>query len=183
MAIHLVHPRGCSIRCFLHLREQIPRASMKKPTLYFDTSVISAYWYEGADVAMLARRMHTREWWDSERKQFSLWASTFGEAELQAGHFPRQRECLKMIRRIRYLTVTNSVKDLMDEILERGLVPETKPGDAAHLAISTSHGIDYLLTWNYAHMANANVQDRLNSLCDELDLVALLMVSPESIPQ
>lgn len=156
---------------------------MNKPSLYFDTSIISAYWYEGADVAMLARRMYTREWWDAERKQFNLWASAFGEAELRAGHYPRRRECLKMISRLRYLPVTKSATDLIDKLLERGLVPETKPGDAAHLAISTSHGIDYLLTWNYAHMANANVQDRLNSLCEGLDFVAPLMVSPESIPQ
>lgn len=156
---------------------------MKKPTLYFDTSVISAYWYEGADVAMLARRMHTREWWDAEREHFSLWASAFGEDELMAGKFPRQRECVKMIRRLRYLTATSAVTKLIDELLERGLVPETKPGDAAHLAVATSHGIDYLLTWNYAHMANANVQRRLEELCEELELVAPLMVSPESIPQ
>ncbi len=37
---------------------------MKKPTVYLDTSIISAFWYEGPDVAMLARRLHTREWWD-----------------------------------------------------------------------------------------------------------------------
>jgi predicted nucleic acid-binding protein len=156
---------------------------MKKPTLYFDTNIFSAYWYSGDDVAMLARRMHTREWWDSERKHFSLWASAFGEMELRAGQYPRQLKCLSMHRRLRYLPITNPVTDLMAELLERGLVPESKPGDAAHLAISTSHGIDYLLTWNYAHMANANVQDRLESLCEELDLVAPLMVSPESIPQ
>ena len=50
---------------------------MAKPTVYFDTSVISAYWYEGSDVALLARRLHMREWWDAERKHFSLWASAF----------------------------------------------------------------------------------------------------------
>jgi hypothetical protein len=102
---------------------------MTKPTLYFDTNVISAYWYTGGDVAMVARRMHTREWWDSERKHFSLWTSTFAEIELQAGEFRRQHECLKMIRRLRYLTVTNAAKALMDEILERGLVLRGPPGN------------------------------------------------------
>jgi hypothetical protein len=96
---------------------------MKKPTLYFDTNIISAYWYEGADVAMLARRMNTREWWDMERKHFDLWASAFGEAKLGAGTFPRQRECLKMIRRLRFLPVTTAVTDLMAELIDRGLVP------------------------------------------------------------
>lgn len=156
---------------------------MAKPTLYFDTSVFSAYWYEGGDVAMLARRLHTREWWEQERKHFELWAYAFGEIELSAGTYPRQAECLKMIRRLRYLSGTTEAKELAKELLERGLVPASKRGDAEHLAIATSHGIDYLLTWNYAHMANPQVQARLDSLCGELELVAPLMVSPESIPQ
>jgi hypothetical protein len=156
---------------------------MKKPSVYFDTSVISAYWYEGGDVTMLARRLHTREWWDSERKHFELWVSNFAEAELRAGKYPRQAECVKMIQRLRYLPVTTEVTDFLDELLTRRLVPATKLGDAEHLAVSTSHGVDYLLTWNYAHMANASVQDWLNALCEEMGLVAPLMVSPESITQ
>src|SRR6266851_5727153 len=76
---------------------------MKKPTIYLDTSLISAYWYEGADVAMLARRLHTREWWELERRHFGLWGSAVGEKELQSGTFPRQDECLKMMRRLRFL--------------------------------------------------------------------------------
>jgi hypothetical protein len=61
---------------------------MKKPTVYLDTSIISAFWYEGADVAMLARRLHTREWWDLERDNFDIWTSAFADAELRAGAFP-----------------------------------------------------------------------------------------------
>ncbi len=156
---------------------------MKKPTIYLDTSLISAYWYEGADVAMLARRLKTREWWDLERSHFAVWASAFVEAELRAGIFPRQAECLKMVRRTRYLRVTAMVGELLEEICQRGLVPPSKWGDAAHLAISVANDIDFLLTWNYAHMANPLIQERLESLCDEFKLAAPLMVSPESIPQ
>ncbi len=106
-----------------------------------------------------------------------------GEAELCNGEYPRQSECVKMIRRLSYLTVSAAVTDLREDLVERKLVPPNKPGDAAHLAISTSHQIDYLLTWNYAHMANPVVQKGLESLCEEMELVAPLIVSPESIPQ
>jgi predicted nucleic acid-binding protein len=156
---------------------------MKKPTVYLDTSIISAYWYEGADVAMIVRRMRTREWWELERHHFGVWASTFGEAELRGGVFPRQSECVSMIRRLRYLPARVAVQDLSDQVLERGLVPRTKPADAVHLAICAWHGIDFLLTWNYAHMANPVVQARFERLCGEVGLIVPLMVSPESIPQ
>ena len=45
------------------------------------------------------------------------------------------------------------------------------------------HEIDYLLTWNYAHMANPASQVRLNEVCERFDLTAPMMVSPEMIPQ
>src|SRR2546425_8977396 len=102
---------------------------MRKPTVYLDTSVISAFWFEGADVAMLARRLHTREWWELERAHFAIWTSAFGEAELRAGTFPRQLDCLKMVRRLRFLPATAAARALTEEIMRRELVPPNKTGD------------------------------------------------------
>ena len=156
---------------------------MKKPSVYFDTSIISAYWYEGADIAMISRRLRTREWWDAERENFALRASRFTEAELEAGVFPKQPECLKMVRRMHYLTATAAVREFIEEIMQAHVVPEKKRADAGHLAISAVHEIDYLLTWNYAHMANPVSQEQLAELCDKAGLIVPLMVSPESVPQ
>src|SRR6516225_188137 len=156
---------------------------MKKPTIYLDTSVISAFWYESTDVLMVARRLQTREWWDLERTHFEIWASVAVESELRAGVFPRQHECLQMVSELRYLQITAAVRELSDRVLERRIVPEGKTADATHLAPSAWHGIDYLLTWNYAHMANPLAQSRFERICGETKLVAPLMVSPESEPQ
>jgi hypothetical protein len=156
---------------------------MRKPSVYLDTSIISAYWYEGDDVAMVARQMRTRDWWTAERKYFAVTASAFGEAELRAGEFPRQVECLRMIGRLPYLPVSAATRKLIRELLEQRIVPSTKAADAAHLAIAVSSSVDYLLTWNYAHMANPAVQARLDRLCQAWGLRSPLLVSPESIPQ
>ncbi len=152
---------------------------MNKPTVYLDTSVFSAYWYEGADVTLLTRRLHTREWWELERQHYGVWASAFVEAELRAGEFLRQDECGRMARRLRYLSINAEVTAMMNRIIESGLVPTNKRGDAGHLAVSAFHDVDYLLTWNYAHMANPTSQGRLEALCTRLGLVAPLMVSPD----
>ncbi len=168
---------------FLRSTNLLRQNSMKKPTVYLDTSIISAFWYEGADVAMLARRLHTREWWDTERRNFEIWTSAFAEAELRSGTFPRQSECQRMVRRLRYLPPTARVSDLAEEIARLGIVPAKEEMDASHLATATIHEMDFLLTWNYAHLANPVVQAGLIKLCESADLVAPLMVSPESIPQ
>ena len=154
---------------------------MKKPTLYLDTSIISAYWYDGGDIAMMARRLHTREWWDLERTYFTVWTSAFSEAELKAGTFARQRECLKMVRRIRYLPATNLVRDLKAEIMRRKIVPANKEGDATQLAISAAHEVDYLLTWNCKHLANAQMMRKIESVCQQQGYPMPIICTPEEL--
>jgi len=58
---------------------------MDKPTVYLDTNIISAFYYEGRDFAGLARRNLTRDWWTYERSSFVVWASAVTEDELFAG--------------------------------------------------------------------------------------------------
>jgi hypothetical protein len=69
---------------------------MKKPSVYLDTTIISAYWYEGSDVPWFARRRKTRDWWEAESEQFSLWVSATTVNELRAGRLRRQADCLRM---------------------------------------------------------------------------------------
>lgn len=155
---------------------------MEKPTVYLDTTIISAYWYDGTDLPSFARRLKTREWWDHESEHFTVWASGVTEKELRAGEFRRQDDCVNSVRRLRYLPTTRACQNLKDRLLHEGIVPVTKPLDALHMAIATAHGMDYLLTWNYAHLANPVAQRQLEVLCDAHELRAPLLVSPESIP-
>lgn len=156
---------------------------MKKPTAYLDTTIISAYWYDGADVLALARRLRTRDWWEMERLSFSIWISNVTEAELRDGVFPRQKECVKMARRLHYLPITRAAEDMQEQILAEGVIPANKPRDALQMAVCVAHEIDYLLSWNYAHLANPNVQTRLVTICKKFRLRAPLLVSPETIPK
>jgi hypothetical protein len=82
--------------------------AMNIPTVYLDTTIISAYWYPGGDVASQAGRLKTREWWDHERKNFSVWASGVTERELRAGEFRRQDDCVNTVRRLHYLATTHA---------------------------------------------------------------------------
>jgi len=155
---------------------------MMKPTVYLDTSIISAYWDRGKAVSIAARREKTRDWWDHERRHFELWTSAGAENELRTGKFPHQGECLRMVKRVRYLLIDAKVDELVDELLALRIVPETKPGDAIHMAVAAAHEVDYLLTWNYAHLANPIAQDRLKGVCLKRRIRVPLLVSPESIP-
>jgi len=155
---------------------------MKKPSVCLDTSIISAYWDKGKAVSAVARREKTRDWWNYEQRHFEIWTSAGAEHELRTGRFPHQGECLRMVKRLRYLAIDRRVDKLVDELLALRIVPETKPGDAIQMAVSAAHEVDYLLTWNYAHLANPIAQDRLKAVCLKRNLRVPLLVSPESIP-
>jgi hypothetical protein len=156
---------------------------MAKPTVYLDTNIISSYWYDGADVAGRARRLATREWWRGERGQLSIWVSAATEDELAAGKFRRQAGCLRFVRRLPYLPISGKVRRFAGTLVEAAAVPAEKPGDAVQMAVCAVHGIDSLLSWNYAHLVNPLAQRRLEEVCEKHGLRAPLLVSPELIPR
>lgn len=156
---------------------------MKKPTLYLDTNIISTLYYDGADINGLARRMATRDWWDTERRGFEVFASIVTEQELEEGVYGHQAECLRLVRRLKYVPITGEVRRLATVFLNQRLVPPNKPGDAAQLAVAVGHRMDYLLTWNYAHLANPATQARGEAIVAILGLRMSWLVSPDSIPR
>ncbi len=157
--------------------------ALNKPTIYLDTTIPSAFWFEGADVLAIGRRLLTREWWETERSGFALLVSSATEDELSAGKFPRQDECLKMVQRLRYLPINRRVRDFALELIDSRVVPDSKPGDALQMAVAASHSVDYLLTWNYAHLANPTAQEKLMEFCVRRQLRCPHLVSPETIPK
>ena len=156
---------------------------MRKPSIYLDSSFISSFWFAGPNAEGQVRRRKSRDWWAAERREFDLWGSAFVVAELQTGIYRHQVESVRMSRTLKFCPMRGSVKRYCQNLLETGLIPANKPMDAWHLSLFVCHEMDYLLTWNYAHLANSAAQSRLNELCAHLQLRAPLLVSPESIPQ
>lgn len=159
------------------------KAARKKPTVYLDTTILSSYWYEGSDILALGRRITTREWWDTERSHFALWVSSVTEDELEAGSYPRQADALAMSQGLRFLPMIVEAREFAGQLMRKHVVPNSKPGDALQMAIAAVHSVDYLLTWNYAHLANPLAQAQLETACHGAGWRAPLLVSPETIPR
>lgn len=155
----------------------------KKPTVYLDTNVISAYWYDGRNELARTRRAQTRDWWESERHHFVVWASAVTEMELSDGTYRHQADCVTMVRRLKYLPLSADATELAQQLIDDGIVPDTKPGDAYQMALCAVHAMDYLLTWNYAHLANPIAQAKLEAVCRRTKLAVPYLVSPELIPK
>jgi hypothetical protein len=157
--------------------------SRSKPTVYLDSNVLSVLEYGGSDVDTIHERNVTEEWWDTERRYFRVFASSFTERELRGGDYRAQAPAIRRVRRLPYLPLTRATERFTAILLEQRIVPGTKRGDATHLAIATVHRVDYLLTWNHAHLANVHVQRRVTQIANRHGWRAPLIVSPELMPR
>lgn len=150
-------------------------------TLYSDSCIFSMLHYKGGFVPSLAQRMKTREWWRLERHNYRMLSSLNTESELSRGEFAEQRLALAEARRLPYLPATRAVQNCTQILLECRMFPIKSRADAVQLATATIHTVDYLLTWDYTHLANKFVVDRIAALCKKYNWRAPQIVSPETI--
>jgi predicted nucleic acid-binding protein len=125
-------------------------------TAYIETTIPSLYFDERTDAKTVARREWTRNWWDNLRQNYRLFTGAPVLEELSRGDHPRKNEKLQLMKGVEILRITNEVIEAVEVYVERYVMPRDPAGDAAHLALASYYKCDYLLTWNCAHLANAN---------------------------
>jgi len=136
--------------------------SRSRPSIYLDTALLSALYYRGGSLDGIRRQRATEEWWEQERRHFRLFASGATEDELREGDYGAKKAAIAAVLRLPYVPVTREAEQWAEWYVEQGIIPLPKRTDALQLALASVHEIDYLLTWNYAHLANAATQARLS---------------------
>jgi hypothetical protein len=113
-------------------------------------------------VLLAAHQKLTKNWWDARRRDFELYLSQFVIDEISRGEAPMAARRLHEVKDLPLLNADDEVMALADALLRSGLFPAKAAQDAAHLSIAAVHGIDFVLTWNCVHLANAEIADRVN---------------------
>jgi len=127
-----------------------------KAKIYLETSLVSYLTSTPSrDIIIASRQQITQIWWDTQRPRFTLYISPFVIQEAGAGDPDAVKKRLSAIRHIPLLEVNEEILVLANSLLAGQAIPEKSTGDALHLAIAAFHNMDYLLTWNYRHLANA----------------------------
>jgi|SRR6185369_2740210 len=136
-----------------------------KPKLYLETSVVSYLTARPShDLIRAAHQQVTRDWWDT-RSSFDLYVSQLVLDEAGAGDVEAASLRLAALRGVALLELTPETGSLAREILRRGGMPAKAYLDAAHVAVAAVHGLDYLLTWNCTHIANASMRGKIENIC------------------
>lgn len=134
-------------------------------TVYIETSILGYLTARPSrDLVVAANIEITREWWDTRRSDFQLYASQAVVKETLQGDAQIASKRLEIIQALPLLDLNQSVLDLAEQFLERSSLPAKANVDAVHIAAATVHGMDYLLTWNCKHIANAQIQRKLAAI-------------------
>jgi len=153
-----------------------------KPKVYIETSIPSYLTARNTnDIRATANQNTTIEWWETKRLEFGLYISEFVIAEASRGHPEAATRRMNAIRDIPELEATLEVKQLGDKLIAEGALPKRAEMDAYHIAIAAVHGMDYLLTWNCTHIANAVMRPRIEGICRKYDFEPPIICTPQEL--
>lgn len=131
-------------------------------TVYIETSILGYLTARPSrNLVLVANAEVTREWWDTRRSAFELYTSQAVLREVAKGDAEMAFRRLEILRDFPLLDLNQSVLDLAEQFLGRSNLPTKADVDAIHIAAATIHSMDYLLTWNCKHIANAQIQGKL----------------------
>ena len=139
---------------------------MENKTVYIETSVVSYLTARPTgDLLAAAWQKITVDWWDTQRNRFDLFTSDITIEEAGRGNPEAGALRLKALSGIPILPTTEAVVGLAKALLQGRALPAKALNDALHVAVSAVHGIDYLLTWNYRHLDNAETKPVIRAVC------------------
>ena len=153
-----------------------------KPKVYIETSVISYLTARPSRVLVVAgHQKTTHDWWHLRRPDYDAYVSDFVLDEVSAGDEDAARRRRQAVRDLTVLELTDESRDFAQRLVAGGLFPQKAAGDAFHLAIATVSGMDFLLTWNCTHIANARVRKPIEELAASLELEAPVICTPDEL--
>lgn len=145
-------------------------------TVYLDATIPSYLFDERPELAF--QRRITREWWEQQRPRYRVFLSRETLAELERGDYPYRDAVLREAAAIPVLAPVDAVRQAAATYVRDRLMPADLRGDAAHLAYASVYAIDFLLTWNCSHLANANKAEHISVVNRRLGLHTPMIITP-----
>lgn len=153
-----------------------------KPKLYLETTIPSyLISWPSRDLVIAGHQQITKDWWKNRKDAFDIYISQFVIDEAKEGDAAAVRERLSVIGNFKMLDMTLEAEMLATHILASKIIPQKAATDAAHIAISAVHGMEYLMTWNCVHIANAVIAKKVAWICEEHDFECPVICTPEEL--
>lgn len=153
-----------------------------KPKVYIETSILSYLTArQSNDLRVAANQNTTHEWWEDRRGDFDIFISEFVTSEVSLGDPLIAQKRLDIAENLPTLNVTEAVRALAKKLVLEGPIPDKAEMDAYHIAVATVNGLEYLLTWNCTHIANAAMRPRIEEICRQQGFEPPIICTPQEL--
>jgi len=153
-----------------------------KAKVYLETTIPSLLvGWASRDISIAGQQQTTRDWWEQRRKRYELFVSVLVMKEVERGDAEMARQRIAKLHACRVLPYPKEAEDLTRALLSSRLMPPRAEVDAAHVATAAVHGMDFLLTWNCRHIANATIVEKLRDLCEREGFPAPVICTPHEL--
>lgn len=151
-------------------------------SVYLETTIIGYLTSRPSrELIVAAHQQLTRDWWDLHRTSYELFVSEAVVAECSAGDPQAAQERLDRLSGLPILDVSETAERLADQLVRGIPLPARANIDALHVALATVNGIDYVLTWNCTHIANAALQHKIEAVCRSAGYNPPIICTPEQL--
>ena len=155
---------------------------MEKKTVCIETTVVLCLTARPtSDLVGAAWQKITVDWWETQRRRFDLRASEVTVSEAGRGDAGAAARRLATLADVALLPVTRAAVELSKALVRGDAVPEGAENDALHVAVAAVHGVDYLLTWNWRHLNNAETKPVMRKICRECGYVVPEICTPQEL--
>jgi len=153
-----------------------------KRRVYVETTIVSYLASRPSrDVIVAGRQQVTHRWWEVRRPSFDVVISQVVLDEISAGDPEAARRRLEVIAGLPLLDVTPEAAELAVRLIERVPLPSQASVDATHVAVAACHHVDFVMTWNVAHIANAVLRRRVEAVCRTVGFDAPILCTPDEL--
>ena len=151
-------------------------------SVYIETTFVSYLVARPSrDLIVAAHQQITNEWWSQRRSDFDCYISQMVLDEASLGDPKEIRKRMKILNDLLVLEATPEAEKLANSLLASGAIAAKAVGDAAHISIATVNEVDFMLTWNCKHLANAQVMRGISAVCQSSGYHMPLICTPEEL--
>ena len=151
-------------------------------SVYIESSIISYLTSRPSrEVVKAGRQAITSDGWLNSKSQYEFYISALVEEEISGGDSTAAAKRLEAVANIPSILITSEAQLLADALVASKAVPDNSIRDALHIAIAATQGIDYLLTWSFKQINNAETKTLIAHVVEADGWVCPVLCSPEEL--
>ena len=153
-----------------------------KPKVYVETTVLSYLAARPSRQPITAgRQAVTRQWWQTERRKYDLVVSEAVEAECERGDQSLVLRRRQLLGEVSLFAVDERILELAKRLVVPGALPEKAGPDAVHIAAASVAECEFLLTWNFRHIANVRIRREVERILANHGYTKTTICTPEEL--